>query len=69
MRLLKLSNDEFIVVKNETAKFFSSKEKLLKSSVIPKVELQVALVVLESEKDNYAEFGDVNNSFIYTGKL
>lgn len=69
MRILKLSENEFIVIKGETAKFFSSKEKLKESGKAPKLEIDIALATLTATGDNYAEFGDINHSFMYTGKI
>jgi len=72
MRLLKLPNDEFIMIKRDSAKYFSNTNKLVlyaKETNIDLNELTIAFIEMNKADHNYAEFGDIENKFMFTGKL
>lgn len=72
MRLLKLSNNEFIIIKGDSAKYFSNMQKLIgyaKEIEMDLNELTIGFIEMNKYNHNYIEFGDIGNGFMFTGKL
>lgn len=73
MTLLKLNDNEFILRYDETrARFCSSIENLFVLGKVLKMdlnELEIALVEMNRQDHNFAEFGNIRSTFIYSKRI
>lgn len=72
MRLLKLAENEYILRINNRPKYFSSIKKLCTYSLIMGIdigELETALVEMARNDHNFAEFGMLKKSFLFSGRV
>ena len=72
MKLLKVTENEFILLNGSKTRYVSSLESLAvraAHSGIKFDELEIALIEMVNNDHNFAEFGDLKKAFLYTGKI